>query len=199
MTRIWTACVTWILCALFRAATVEADEWHIDKKSDNVVTFTSEVVSLSFEGTTDKVDGYLYWEGPELFEGKPQVFFQIEVNGFDTGIGKRNRDLREVLATKKHPFTSYKAAITSHAAITDSQGVITGHRVVTRGTLSLHGVERKVEIPGLIRLADPSATLHAEFDLQLADHHIEAPSLAAFVKVSEQIDIAVDLSLHRIK
>ena len=157
------------------------------------------MVTFSFEGTTDKVDGYIYWEGPGLFEGKPQVFFQVEVNGFDTGVGKRDHDLRDVLATKKHPFTSYKGIITSHVAITDSQGVVTGHRVATRGTLALHGVERSVEIPGLIRLADSSATLHAEFSLQLADHDIEAPSLVAFVKVSEQIDIAVDLSLHRIK
>ena len=176
-----------------------AAEWHVDRTSANNVTFTSEVVSFSFEGTTDKVDGYLYWEGPGLFEGKPQLFFQVVINGFDTGIGKRDSDLRETLAAKEHPFTTYKGTIVSHEAIVDSSGVLTGHQVQTQGKLSLHGIERSVKIPGVITLQDSSASLQATFDLRLADYDIEAPSIAAFIKVSERIDIAVDLSLQRIK
>lgn len=189
-----------LLFALLLAKTpTGAAEWHVDGKADNTVTFTSEVVTFNFEGTTQKVDGYLYWEGPGLFEGKPQLFFQVEVNGFDTGIGKRDSDMRDVLETKSFPYASYKASILSHTAVEDSSGNLIGHRVQTRGSLSLHGVERTVDIPGLVVLADSSATVSARFDLRLADYDIEAPSLAAFVKVSERIDIDVDLSLRRVK
>ncbi len=87
----------------------------------------------------------------------------------------------------------------SHEAIVDSSGVLTGHQVQTQGKLSLHGIERSVKIPGVITLQDSSASLQATFDLRLADYDIEAPSIAAFIKVSERIDIAVDLSLQRIK
>ncbi len=191
----------WIALLLV-AGTMHADaaEWHVDKKGSNNVTFTSEVVTFSFEGTNDKVDGYLYWEGPGLFEGKPQVLFQVEVSAFDTGIGKRDSDLRDVLSAQTHPLTTYKGAIIGHAPIADSSGRPTGQqRVQTRGTLTLAGVQRTVDIDGIVSVADSSATLHAEFYFRLADYQIEAPSLAAFVKVSERIDIAVDLTLKRVK
>jgi polyisoprenoid-binding protein YceI len=191
---------SFLVCLVAITSTADAAEWHVDRKATNNVTFTSEVVTFSFEGTNDKVDGFLYWEGPGLFEGKPQLLFQVEVNAFDTGIGKRDSDMRDVLKADKHPLSTYKGTIIGHEAITDSSGVPTGQQHVrTRGTLSLAGVERSVGIDGIVAVGDSTATLQAEFNFRLAEFDIEAPGLAAFVKVSEQIDIAVDLSLKRVK
>ena len=191
---------SFLVCLAAITATADAAEWHVDGKAANNVTFTSEVVTFSFEGTNDKVDGFLYWEGPGLFEGKPQLLFQVEVGAFDTGIGKRDSDMRDVLRADKHPLSTYKGTIVGHEVITDSSGVPTGqHHVRSRGTLSLAGVERSVDVDGMVAIGDSTATLQANFNFRLAEFEIEAPSLAAFVKVSEQIDIAVELSLKRIK
>ncbi len=189
-----------LLCFVVLATRVDGAEWHLDRKADSDVTFTSEVVSFSFAGSNDKVDGYLYWEGPALFEGKPQLLFQVEVIAFDTGIGKRDSDLRDVLATDKHPLATYKASIIGHEAIRDSSGVETGsHHVRTRGTMNLRGVERTIDVDGVLAFGDSTATITSEFDIRLEQYGIEAPSLAAFVKVSERIDLAVHLSLKRVK
>ena len=39
------------------------------------------------------------------------------------------------------------------------------------------------------------ARVEAAFSIELADYGIEAPSLAAFVKVSQEIDLEVSVSL----
>ena len=72
-----------------------ADEWQVDKKGENQVEFISTVIGFSFEGKTDAIDGFIYWEGEELFEKNDQFLFEIELNTLETGIGKRDRDLLE--------------------------------------------------------------------------------------------------------
>ena len=72
---------------------------------------------------------------------------------------------------------------------------MTAFRVETRGTLSLHGVEGEVGVPGLIVMQEERFKVEAAFSLKLADYGIEAPSLAAFVKVSQEIDLEVSVSL----
>lgn len=175
------------LASLLMAEPSAASEWHVDGGADNLVEFTSEVVGFSFSGTNDDIDGYLYWEGEELFEREGQVYFEVDVRTLDTGIGKRDRDMRDVLNTKQWPRASYKARVTAVEA--DSAG--TAHRVRTRGTFSLHGVEREMEITGTLRRDGAGLFLASEFTVRLGDHQIEAPSLAAFVKVSDEVAVRV--------
>ena len=135
-----------VAVALCRLAMVHAGEWQVDKEAEgNRVTFTSQVLGFSFQGVTDQIDGYLYWEGEKLFEKNSQLLFQVELNSLDTGIGKRDRDMRKVLKTDKWP----------------------------------------------------RARLSSEFTLRLEDFQIEAPSLAAFIKVSQEIQVSVSCYLKQ--
>lgn len=190
------AVLSCLLCGLW-AVGAGAGEWHVDKKAkNNEVVFTSEVIALTFEGKTDKVDGYIYWEGEELFEEKDQLFFSVELNSLDTGIGKRDRDMRNVLDTKKWPKAIFKGEIASHTAIDSS---VTAYRVKAKGKFSVHGVERDIEVPGTIVVGDGVSRVEAEFVIRLEDYKIEAPSLAAFVKVSEEVPIRVAFDLKHVK
>jgi polyisoprenoid-binding protein YceI len=185
-----------IVC-LVLAGAVDAGEWHVDKKAkDNKVTFTSEVVALTFEGTTDKVDGYIYWEGETLFEKKDQLFFEVELNSLDSGIGKRDRDMRNVLDTKKWPKAVFKGEVASHSAIDSS---VTAYRVVAKGTFSIHGVDKKIEVPGTIVVGAEHSQLEADFVIKLDDYDIEAPSLAAFIKVSQEVPVHLSLRMKHVK
>jgi len=176
---------------------VHAGEWHVDEKvKENQVKFTSEVAGFSFEGVTSKVDGYIYWEGTELFEKKSQLLFQVDLNSLDTGIGKRDRDMRNVLGTDKWPKVILKGEIVEHAPI---DSVANAYMGKVKGKISLHGVEREVEIPGRITVEEGRSRINAEFSLQLADFDIEAPSLAAFIKVSQDIRIAVSFYMKHVK
>ncbi|MBM3262486.1 MAG: hypothetical protein FJY97_03550 [candidate division Zixibacteria bacterium] len=57
-----------------------AGEAHVDKQAKNKVVFTSEVVALTFSGITDRIDGYLYWEGDLLFQRNTQFRFEVDLN-----------------------------------------------------------------------------------------------------------------------
>ena len=98
------------------------------------------MAAFSFSGATDQIDGFIYWEGDSLSVEKSQLHFEVDLAGFDSGIGKRDRDMREVLGTDKWPKAVYKGEITELAAV---DSTVTAFRVETRGTLSLHGVERQ--------------------------------------------------------
>ncbi|MBT4502334.1 MAG: YceI family protein [Gemmatimonadetes bacterium] len=188
----------WIAVALLcQAAMVHAGEWHVDEKvKENQVKFTSEVAGFSFEGVTSKVDGYIYWEGTELFEKKNQLLFQVDLNSLDTGIGKRDRDMRNVLGADKWPKAILKGKIVEHEPI---DSVANAYRVRVEGKISLHGVEREIEVPGSIIVEEGRSIISAEFGLKLADFDIEAPSLAAFIKVSQDIRIAVSFYMKHVQ
>ncbi len=179
------------------ATSVYAGEWQVDKKAkDNLVKFTSEVIALTFDGTTEKVDGYIYWEGEKLFEEKAQFTIEVDMASFDTGIGKRNSDMRNVIGTKKWPKAIFKGDIVQHSPDSTAANV---HNVLTRGTFSLHGVERKIDVPAKIEIADGHSVVTAHFTMRLEDYNIEAPSLAAFVKVSQEVAVAVHFTMQHIK
>ena len=150
------------------------------------------MASFSFSGVTDEIDGFIYWEGDSLSVESSQLHFEVNLADFDSGIGKRDRDMREVLDTDRWPKAVYRGKITELAAVDSS---VTAFRVETRGTLSLHGVEREIGVPGLIVMQEERFRVEAAFSLKLADYGIEAPSLAAFVKVSQEIDLEVSVSL----
>ena len=106
--------------------------------------------------------------------------------------------MREVLDTDRWPKAVYKGEITGHAAVDSS---VAAHRLETRGTLSLHGVDRAVEVPGTLgsgRMKGRSR-IEAAFVLKLADYRIEAPSLAAFLKVSQEIAVEVRFHLKQVQ
>lgn len=173
----------------------QADEWHVDTEADNLVKFTSEVVVLTFDGVTDKIDGYLYWEGDSLFEKDAQMRFEVDLNSIETGIGKRDRDMRDVLETEKWPVTYFEGAI---ADVQKIDSTVTAYRVTAKGIIFIHGVERELEAPGTIVLEQDKMHVKTRFTVRLEDFKIEAPSLAAFVKVSQEIRLLVDFYLKKI-
>ena len=181
-----------IILLLLFSAMASAGEWHVDKNAQNEVRFTSEVVVLTFDGVTDQIDGYLYWEGEKMFEKNSQLQFDVDLNTVETGIGKRDRDMRDVLATDKWPVTTFKGTISEYSKIDSS---VTAYRVTSKGTIFIHGVERELEVPAIVAREGDQMHVTARFMVLLKDFNIEAPSLAAFVKVSQEIHLKVDFYL----
>ncbi|MCH7827864.1 MAG: hypothetical protein IIC75_07850, partial [Bacteroidetes bacterium] len=66
-------------------SSIFADEWHVIKDSNNLVRFTSSTIILDFDGTTNNIDGYIYWEGKEIFSGKNEIYFEVDLNTVKTG------------------------------------------------------------------------------------------------------------------
>ena len=177
---------------------VHGVEWQVDKiAGDNQVKFTSKVAGFAFSGVTDKIDGFVYREEAPVFAPANQLHFEVDLASFATGIGKRDRDMRQVLDTDRWPKAVFKGEIAGHAAVDSS---VAAHRLLTKGILSLHGVDRAVEVPGTwVMVEEGRGRVQASFILKLADYDIEAPSLAAFVKVSQEIVVELNFHLKQVK
>lgn len=189
-----------ILCGICLAgllfAGVQAAEWQVDKHSKNLVKFTSEVVVLKFDGVTDKIDGFIYWEGEKAFPESTRMRFEVDLNSIETGIGKRDRDMRDVLETGKWPFTSFEGTL---SAVQPADSSLSAYSVTAKGKIFIHGVEKEIEVPGTITLEQGKMRVKADFTVRLKDFNIAAPTLAAFVKVSEEIVLHLDFYLSEFK
>ena len=181
------------ICLLF-INVVFAGEWHVKKDPHNLVKFISTTTLLDFEGTTNNIDGYIYWEGDELFAGKNELYFEVELNTLKTGIGKRDRDMREdVLETHKWPITYFKGSFKQ----VEKKENTDHYSVELKGIMFIHGVEKEMIIPGEIKIEGEVMSVESKYSIFLKDFEIEAPSLLAFIKVAEEIKLEIKFNMEQ--
>ena len=171
-----------------------AGEWHVDKKAANNVTFMSSTSLLDFEGKTRLVDGYLYWEGDSVLQGKHDIYFEVQLASFETGIGKRDQDMRQdVLHTDKYPKAIFRGQV--QKAFRDDNLTI----VDVAGELNLHGIKRRINLNAQIEKVEERISVISNFSILLKDYNIEAPSLMSFIKVAQEIKLKVHLNMLKVK
>ena len=127
-----------LLGMFFFINSFHAEEWQVKKINDNLVKFTSTTPVLDFDGITSKIDGYIYWKGKEFFSEGNEIYFEVDLNSVETGIGKRDRDMREdVLETNKWAKTWYKGTIGSVKKSKDENT----YNLKSKGIMFIHGLE----------------------------------------------------------
>lgn len=173
-----------------------AGEWDIKKDAQNIVKFISSTPVLDFEGVTNNIDGYIYWEGDGLPGDKNELYFEVDLNTLSTGIGKRDRDMREdVLETDKWPKAFFKGKIYS----VDKPDSTETYLVKAKGKMFIHGKEKEMDIPATIKIENGTVNVQSHFSVFLKDYDIKAPSLLAFIKVAQEIKISLNFYMEQIK
>ena len=179
---------------LIGVSSLSARELQIDRTAKNLVKFTSDAKIESFSGVTDRIDGYAQWPGdelrPDITLTGSKIYFEVELNGLDTGIGMRNRHMREnFLETDKFPYAHYTGEIVR--VDTAANGAFT---IATKGKLYIHGKEQPVTISGLVSPQGDHYLVQSKFDVKLPDYDIKVPSLM-FLKISETIELELAFTL----
>ena len=170
-----------------------AEEWNVKKSDANLVKFTSSTMVLDFDGITNNIDGYIYWDGDELFSGNNELYFEVDINSIETGSGKRDRDMREdVLETNKWQTTYFKGKIISSKSLGDDK-----YDIRATGKMFIHGIEKQKEINAQISFKNEVMNVSAGFSVFLKDYKIKAPSLLAFIKVAEEIKLHLNFNLEK--
>jgi polyisoprenoid-binding protein YceI len=174
-----------------------AEEYHVDREETNTVKFISDAPFEDFEGVTDKIDGYVLWNGtklsPDSDYSNREFYFEVELASLDTGIGLRNRHMREnYLETDTYPYVSFKGKLTSVAVDSADDYSITG-----AGIFSLHGFDREISIIANVFNDENGIKVQSEFDIKLSDYNIEIPSLM-FLKINETIHLILDFHLKKV-
>ena len=147
-------------------------------------SFTSSVPFHSFTGTSDHLTG-------RISLADSTVDFFVDLETLDTGIGKRDKDMRETLETDEYPFAEFFGKLVTPFK-SDSEGA---QAVRAEGTFTVHGVTREIAVDGTLQYADGALRLVAHWELNLKDYDIEPPRLL-IVKVDEIQKIRIEATLN---
>jgi polyisoprenoid-binding protein YceI len=152
-----------------------ADNGHVE--------FLSNVPLHSFVGESEQLVGRV-----DLAERT--VDFYVDLNTLDTGIGKRDKDMRKTLETDTYPFAEFFGTL-----LTEIDPETAGPQAVeVEGDFTVHGITRSIRVPGTITFDNGDMRVTAAWVLNLKDHDIEPPRLL-IIKVDEEQAISFDILL----
>lgn len=137
----------------------------------------------TFTGTSDHLVGLI-----DLSDST--VDFYIDLETFDTGISKRDKDMRRTLETDEYPFAEFFGKLVSDFDPTSTEP----QKVTVRGEFSVHGVTRDIEVNGTLQKTDEGLKLNAAWTLNIEDYDIEPPGIL-FYRVDEDQDIEIEATL----
>lgn len=150
---------------------------------EGTAIFHSEVPLHTFTGRSDYLTGKINLDSKI-------VDFYLDLTTLDTGISKRDRDMRETLETDKYPFAEFYGKLVSPFD-PDSSGP---QSVTVEGVFKIHGVENKTRYTGTLEHKPEGLLLNAKWVLQLEDYDIIPPKLL-FVKVDQEQKIEISALL----
>jgi polyisoprenoid-binding protein YceI len=177
-----------VIFSLLGAGVPRAAEFTIKPGAPNQVVFTSKATAETFQGKTDQIQGRIAF--PDSLSDSVTVHVEVDMASLKTGIGKRDKDMREdYLETKKHPKGIFHGATLKSAGVRLTPGVPT--KLDLEGSFTLHGVTRRLRTTVEVTLKDArTLEFKTEFPVTLADHKIERPKFL-FLKLAEVQQVAV--------
>lgn len=159
------------------------------------VVFESRAPMEKFKGRTDQVRGWLDADLDDLTH-PVRLEIQVDLASFDTGMGKRNKHMRE-----NHFETDrYPVAVFSGGEVTEptSDALTVGGKASLKltGTLDLHGVKHEMTcVVNLTRPETGTVLVEAEFIVWLQDHRIKRPKFLV-MKLAEDQQVTVHILLR---
>lgn len=150
------------------------------------LSFEGHATVGDFTGTTSTVTGQITG-APDITALRGLV--EAPVQSLKTGDRKRDKDLNKSMESDKHPNLRFElSGITTKASGGDSIPV------TLHGMLNLHGVTRRVDLPGTIVFQGTNARVRSDFPLNLKDYQIGGLSkMLGMLKMHENIEVHVDL------
>jgi|AntRauTorckE6833_2_1112554.scaffolds.fasta_scaffold01119_10 polyisoprenoid-binding protein YceI len=145
--------------------------------------FTGSTPLFSFEGTSDSLNG-------SVNLADSTINFQLPVKSIDTGNGKRNRDMLEVLEAEKYPLATFKGKIISDF----NPDTSISQDVTVKGDFAVHGVSRTLEIPGTLQIDKQGLRVEASWSQKLTAYDIKPPSVL-FYKMKDEHEVRLNAFL----
>lgn len=174
-----------------------AAEYHVDRNQENVVRFISDAPLEDFDGVTDHIDGYVFWEGDDIPSDaagleSSQLHLEVRLESLDTGIGLRNRHMREdYLETDKFPYAIYTARLTGVKRLSDTLLTATAD-----GKIQIHGEETPLQVTASLVPEANGYRVRCNFEVNLKDFKIKIPKFM-FLKIGEIIRLELDFQMAR--
>jgi polyisoprenoid-binding protein YceI len=151
------------------------------------VIFLSKASLSEFTGESAQLNGLINLE-------KNLLDFYIDINTLKTGIGLRDRHMREnYLETKKYPFAEFTGKMKPIPESFNGQKT----EVTARGVFKIHGVEKEIEVKGfLTRINQDQLSLEASFKVLLSEYNIDIPKVM-FYELAEEQEVSLTAILTK--
>jgi polyisoprenoid-binding protein YceI len=151
---------------------------QVYKTEQGNVEFLSKAPLNEFTGKSSDLNGLVDLD-------KNMLDFYVDLNTLKTGIGLRDRHMREnYLETKKYPYAEFTGKIASETKLIKGQS----KSVTARGKFKIHGIEKEIEVPGkLTAISDSEVQLEAQFTVLLSDYKIDIPKVVFYELAEEQV------------
>ncbi len=151
--------------------------------SNGTASFTSSIPLYEFTGTSTYLTGRISLQDS-------RVDFYLDLETLDSGIKKRDKDMRLTLNTVDYPFAEFYGFLQDTVELNHSSV----QQVTAIGTFSIHGQKKELMVEGEITAQENGLRLRSEFDIVLDDYGITPPSLL-IVKIDPIQKVAIDIFL----
>ena len=163
-----------VLTFILQTTPIFSQVW---KTENGEVTFFSEAKFNSFTGNSELLQGLIDFD-------KNLVDFYVDLNTLKTGIGLRDRHMRDnYLETKKYPYAEFTGNFEKIPTLSTDKPEM----VQVKGVFKIHGIEQIRLIEGkLTKEQSGDLLLEVNFDVKLEDHGIEVPKVLSYELASQE-------------
>lgn len=124
------------------------------------------------------------------------LVFQIPIKSFKFEKALMQEHFNEnYMESDKFPKSEFKGKIDNISAVNFSKDG--AYAVTVSGNMTIHGVTKKVQSKGTVKVAGNSVSLNSKFNVKPADYGIKIPSMAAN-KIASSIEVTVASTLKAI-
>jgi polyisoprenoid-binding protein YceI len=116
-----------------------------------------------------------------------EIVFSIPISEFQFAKSLMQEHFNEkYMDTDKYPKSTFKGTVSGFdASATGAQDA------KATGKLTIHGVERDVEIPGTIEKSGDKLLFKSKFIVKLEDYKVDRPQLL-WQNIAEQVEVTID-------
>lgn len=178
-----------VLLATVTTLHAQSHNYAITKGGNNVASFHAEDTYDSFDGKTSDVAGTIVADPANPSAASVQV--TINVDTLDTGVGLRNKEMRErYLETNKFGTATFKSvSVTGPPSIAPNQPA----DINVTGDMTLHGVTKRMTIPvHVVLIADGRLHATTTFKIHMPDFGISVPH-NILVTVNNEVPVKLDV------
>jgi len=186
-----------VLCTALPSLAAEKDLYTVAPATSKV-TFYAHATGHDFEGTTGDVRGHIRFDVADL-SGTASGEVRVMASTLDTGIDRRNQNMRDLLEAVKHPdivFTLEKATVEAVTGAAQKAGMLPP-KITLIGTLEVRGVRKPLTIPVELEPAEGAVVVRGSFPVDMRDFGIEPPRAAFVIRTQPEVRVEFETRFQR--
>jgi polyisoprenoid-binding protein YceI len=184
--RATVAVLVWLVAGAAHAQTRAASAVPSGTVAQGQLSFDGRASVGDFTGATTTVTGEM--TGGEQLEAV-RGWVEAPVATLKTANDRRDRDLNKSMESDKYPTMRFDLDGVTAVGTGDSVPV------TLKGRLTLHGVERAVELPAVVLVVPDHVRVRSDFPVNLKDYKIGGlTKLMGMLRMYEDIKVHVDVT-----